>query len=128
MDPVTLVVTALVAGASAGLQEATSSAVKEAYLKLKALVGRHFGDRMLAQAALEGNEQSPTKYERPLAEEVTVTHAADDPEVRVLAQELLDALEANGTPTEQYVIQIEKAIGVQIGGRGNTQYNRGLRE
>jgi hypothetical protein len=38
MDPVTLVVTALAAGAASALQDGTSSAVKDAYARLKALV------------------------------------------------------------------------------------------
>ena len=40
MDPITLIVTALAAGAATGITDATSSAVKDAYTGLKALVSK----------------------------------------------------------------------------------------
>ena len=40
MDPITLIVTALAAGAALGVKDAASSAVKDAYAGLKALVSK----------------------------------------------------------------------------------------
>ena len=45
MDPVTLIVTALAAGAVFGLKDTASAAVKDAYAGLKALVKRRFVGR-----------------------------------------------------------------------------------
>ncbi len=45
MDPVTLIVTALAAGAASALQDGASAAVKDAYARLKALVKKRFADR-----------------------------------------------------------------------------------
>jgi hypothetical protein len=43
MDPITLIVTALVAGAALGVQDTASEMVKDAYASLKALVRRRLG-------------------------------------------------------------------------------------
>lgn len=48
MDPVTLIVTALAAGAASALQDGTSAAVKDAYARLKVLVTRRFAGRAKA--------------------------------------------------------------------------------
>ena len=49
MDPITLIVTALAAGAASGAAEAASAAVKDAYAGLKALVARGWAvGRMLS--------------------------------------------------------------------------------
>jgi hypothetical protein len=46
MDPVSLIVTALAAGAASALQDATSSAVKDAYTRLKAMVKKRFSGQI----------------------------------------------------------------------------------
>ena len=45
MDPVTLIVTALAAGAASALQDGAAAAVKDAYARLKALVKKRFAGR-----------------------------------------------------------------------------------
>lgn len=45
MDPVTLIVTALAAGAASALQDGASSAVKDAYARVTALVKNRFASR-----------------------------------------------------------------------------------
>ena len=59
MDPVTLIVTALAAGAASALQDGTSAAVKDAYARLKALVTRRFAGRAKAELVLAEHEASP---------------------------------------------------------------------
>jgi hypothetical protein len=43
MDPITLIVTALVAGAALGIQDTASAMVKDAYVNLKTLVKKRLG-------------------------------------------------------------------------------------
>ena len=43
MDPITLIVTALAAGAALGITDTASSAIKDAYAGLKALVKKRLG-------------------------------------------------------------------------------------
>ena len=59
MDPVSLLVAALAAGASAALQDTVSQAVKDAYGQgLKSLLKRKLGgDKPLAQAVIERHEE-----------------------------------------------------------------------
>ena len=45
MDPITLIVTALAAGAASALQDGASAVVKDAYARLKALVSKRFACR-----------------------------------------------------------------------------------
>jgi hypothetical protein len=52
MDPITLIVTALAAGAALGVKDAASSAVKDAYAGLKALVGKRLAGRPDAEVVL----------------------------------------------------------------------------
>ena len=45
MDPtITIIVTALVAGAAAGLKPTAEKAIKDAYAGIKALIQRKYGD------------------------------------------------------------------------------------
>jgi hypothetical protein len=63
MDPVTLIVTALAAGAASALQDGTAEAVKDAYGRLKGLVKRRFAGRSKAELVLAEHE-SARRYGR----------------------------------------------------------------
>jgi hypothetical protein len=54
MDPVTLIVTALAAGAAPALQDGASAAVKDANARLKALVTKRFANRPKGELVLAG--------------------------------------------------------------------------
>ena len=59
LDPITLIVTALAAGAALGVTDAASSAVKDAYAGLKALVRKRFAGRPDAELVLAKHETAP---------------------------------------------------------------------
>jgi hypothetical protein len=59
MDPVTLIVTALAAGAVLGLKDAASAAVKDAYAGLKALVKKRFVGRPKGELVLAEHQVAP---------------------------------------------------------------------
>jgi hypothetical protein len=80
VDPVTLVVTAVALGASAGLTESASSAIEDAYAGLKRLLSHR-------QVDLSGIERKPNSMVQRDALRETL---ADTP---VVDQELLDAAE-----------------------------------
>ena len=52
MDPITLIVTALASGAALGVTDTASSAVKDAYAELKALVKKRLAGRPDAELVL----------------------------------------------------------------------------
>ena len=59
MDPVSLVVAALVAGASTGVGETAAQAVKDAYAGLKGLIKRRFAGNAKAEETLADHETDP---------------------------------------------------------------------
>ena len=81
MDPITLILAALAAGATSGLRDTAASAVKDAYSGLKSLIRRRFGDADPAvDADLEAIDKNPgidTSKLRSLLQQVG---AADDKE------------------------------------------------
>jgi hypothetical protein len=59
MDPISLIIAALAAGAIAGVKNTAGQAVNDAYAGLKALVRRRFAGNRDAEAALDQSEQQP---------------------------------------------------------------------
>ena len=70
MDPITLIVSALAAGAALGLQDTASAMVKDAYASLKALVRRRLGGDPGAELVLTRHEQAPETWQAPLMAEL----------------------------------------------------------
>ena len=70
MDPITLIVTALAAGAALGITDTASSAIKDAYAGLKALVRKRLGSRSDAELVLARHEQAPETWRAPLMAEL----------------------------------------------------------
>jgi hypothetical protein len=58
MDPITLIVTVLAAGAALGITDSASSAVKDAYTGLKALLRKRLAGRP-DEVVLARHEQAP---------------------------------------------------------------------
>ena len=94
MDPITLVVAALAAGAAAGLTATAEEAVKDAYAGLKQWIQDRYDG--ISLAGLERNPKSANQ-QGALAEDLEGAGADNDAELKAKAQELL-ALLAN-TPT-----------------------------
>jgi hypothetical protein len=87
MDPVTLVVTAVALGASAGLTETATTAIKDAYTALKGLLTRRNVD-------VSGVERRPESTAQRTALEETLTDIPDllDDELVAAAQQVTDAV------------------------------------
>ena len=115
MDPITLIVTALVAGAALGAQDTVSAMVKDAYAGLKALVKKRLGGGPGAELVLAEHERAPETWQAPLMAELAKAGADGDRDLIAAAQALLDLLgEADGR-TGKYVVDVRGAQGVQIG-------------
>lgn len=98
MDPVTLIVTALVTGAAAAAKDVGGEAVKNAYGGLKTLIASRFGTKANVEAAMASIEQKPDSDNRKgvLKEELEVAGADKDAELLKQAQALIELLEKNG--------------------------------
>ncbi len=120
MDPITLIVTALAAGAASGLTDTASSAVKDAYARLKALVKKRLADRPDAELVLARHENAPQTWRAPLTAELSEAGADQDLELVAAAQALMSLVDKAGSRTGKYTVDARGAQGVQIGDH-NTQ-------
>ncbi|MFC0097812.1 hypothetical protein ACFFKH_09750 [Micromonospora marina] len=106
-----LIVTALGAGAAAGLTGAASTAVKDAYVGLKRLLRPWV--RGGAREALEADETEPGIWQARLGAEITASGADLDEEVLAAARQLLQL--ASPPAPGKYEVKLSQAKGVQIG-------------
>jgi hypothetical protein len=127
MDPITLIVTALATGASAGALEAlkddVKDAVRAAYTKLRGLAKKRVAGRPDGELALERHETAPQKWESLLTGELTEAGAADDADLVSAAKALMELVDDAGTRVGKYNVTIKSSKGVQVGD-GNIQVNR----
>jgi hypothetical protein len=122
VDPVTLILTALVAGAALGVKDTASQAVKDAYGSLKALVRGRLAGRGDGELVLARYEESPGTWEAPLSKELTATGAGDDARLVAAAQALMALADTAGSEAGKYAVQVHGGQGVQLGDH-NTQHN-----
>jgi hypothetical protein len=113
MDPITLIVTALAAGAALGLQDTASAMVKDAYASLKALVKKRLGGDPGAELVLTRHEQAPETWQAPLRAELARTGAEGDGDLIAAAKALLDLVGAGSAG--KYAVDARGAQGVQVG-------------
>jgi hypothetical protein len=120
VDPITLIVAALAAGVSAGIGEAGSQAVKDAYGGLKALIKKSFAGNAKAEETLADHEADPDTYAKPLAKQLESAGVQDDPEIVQKAEELLRKAAAAGIKTKYNVQVTGGKIGI-IGDHGHIE-------
>jgi hypothetical protein len=122
VDPVTLIVTALAAGAASALQDGASAAVKDAYARLTALVKRRFAGRPKGELVLDEHHAAPQTWEKPLAAELSASGAENDADLVAAAQALMNVVDEAGARSGKYLVTIRGSQGVQVGDH-NTQTN-----
>jgi lipid-binding SYLF domain-containing protein len=115
MDPVTLILTALAAGAALGVKDTASQAVKDAYDGLKTLVKRRFGGRADGELVLARYEEAPETWKDPLATELAAAGAGDDVGLVAAAQALMALADPAGSQAGKYTVQVLGGQGVQVG-------------
>ena len=107
MEPIsTIIVTALAAGAAAGLTDTAAQAVKDAYAGLKNLIKSKY---VKASAGVDILETDPSSEDLQAfaGKQLASTGAADDPDIQKLAQALLDAV-------AQHAPESARTIGVDL--------------
>jgi hypothetical protein len=122
MDPITLIIAALAAGASAGTIDALKDNAKEAataaYGKLQDLVKRRFGGNPGAEVILAEHQADPETYAAPLAKKLTEAGAGDDRDLVAAAAALMDLIDQAGAKSGKYNVMIRDSKGVQVGDHG----------
>lgn len=111
MDPVSLIVAALVAGAATALKDTASQAVKDAYAGFKALLRRRTEDAPAVEVAMQQHEEAPEVWEQPLRQQLTKAGIGQDAEVVAAATRLL----ALADPGGKYTVTITGGQGVVVG-------------
>ena len=102
MDPISLIISALVAGTTAAFKDTTGQAVKDAYSGLKTLLKRKFAGKPAAEVALDQHEEKPEVWKEPLRQALTETGAGQDEEVIKAAQGLLEQVDPEGARSGKY--------------------------
>jgi hypothetical protein len=119
MDPISLIIAALAAGAIAGAKDVTGQAVKDAYAGLKALIRRRFTGNREAEAVLDQSERQPESDRAQLAEHLQAVGAAGDQELIKAAQALLRQADPEGARAGKYDVRITGGKGIVVGDQAN---------
>jgi hypothetical protein len=120
MDPVSLVEVALTAGTAAGVKDTASSAVKDAYDALKAIVKSRFTGRPRAEMVFAEHETAPEIWSKPLISELT--NVGVDADLVTRARALMQLLDDAGSRAGKYDVNIQGSQAVQVGDH-NVQHN-----
>ncbi|MGH3697434.1 MAG: hypothetical protein ACRDRX_26205 [Pseudonocardiaceae bacterium] len=115
MDPISLIMGALAAGAASGLGESATGAVKDAYAGLRDLVRRRFAGHPAAQTALEAHEKAPLVSQAPLSTELVALGIHTDAQIIAAAQRVMTLLDEAGSVSGKYRVDLSGALGVQVG-------------
>ena len=106
MEPITAIVTAITAGAAAGLNSSAKQAVADLYSGLKTIIQNKYSEAYPSLIALENKPESENKA-KSLGEDLEETNAANDLELIDQTQSLLRFIEA------EYP-QLPQAIGIKL--------------
>ena len=106
MEPVSMIVAALAAGAAAAAKDTASTAVREGYEGLKALLKKRFAGDKGSEVALENYPEAPTVWEKPLEYAVEESGAAEDEEIVQAAQALITEADPEGAAQGKYTLTI----------------------
>jgi len=125
MDPISLVVAAIVAGLTAGVTDTAKTAVTDTYQAFKARLLPKVEANEDAKSALVALEKKPDSEGRQLSvkEELASLEVEKDTELIRLAQTFLEQLDQKGAQSGKYVITIQNAQGTVIGDQNTVRQN-----
>ena len=113
MDPLTMITTALVVGATAALQETAGQVVKDAYAAFKGFLVERYGGAKTAVELVE-EDLSDADSQKVLTTRLGKTEAGSDEEILRRAQELIEVVQRHAPQTgEQLGVDMEK---LRVGG------------
>jgi hypothetical protein len=127
MDPITLIVAALVAGATTGVldtvKDGAKAGIAAAYAKVRGLVQKRVAGNPGAELALAEYEADPANWTTPLTAKLKQVGAADDADLVAAAKALMELVDQAGARAGKYNVTIKGSKGVQVGD-SNIQVNR----
>jgi hypothetical protein len=120
MEPITLILTALVAGTA----KAAGDAVPDAYKGLKALIQKKFAGKPVAEAMLEEHEKDPETYAAPLKKNLVEAGVDKDEDILKAAQELLNQAKPEESTAGKYKTEFKAEVKAAQIGDQNKQENK----
>ncbi len=115
MDPMSLLLAALIAGATAATKDTASQAIKDGYAGLKALILKRFAGRQAAETALTEYEKDEETWKKPLQKALAEVGADRDEAILQRAQLVLKQVDPQQTSQGKYNINIGEAKGNAFG-------------
>ncbi|HET8840379.1 MAG TPA: hypothetical protein VFN35_02890 [Ktedonobacteraceae bacterium] len=127
MDPISLILAALTAGAVTATKDTASQVIQDAYGGLKSLILKCFGKKPQAEMALEEYEKDEDTWKKPL-QKALVDAGADQDEVIVRqAQQVLKLINPQQAAQGKFNVQIGEGKGVVIGDYSQVEQHFGER-
>mgnify|MGYP000196320580 CR=1 FL=1 len=123
MEPMSLIIGALVAGSTEALKDTASQAVKDAYQGLKTLIIDKWGKKEEAKILLDNHEQNPEPFRPGLESKLSELELDQDQAIIQAAEALLEVADPEGTQSGKYQLTITGSSQFQVGD-GNTQTNQ----
>ncbi|ODH02872.1 hypothetical protein A4S05_02410 [Nostoc sp. KVJ20] len=120
MEPISMIIAALSAGAIAATKDTAGTAVKDAYQGLKTLIKKKFEGDVLGQAMVDAKPEEIKQAEGLLKDKITKAGADQDQEIIKVAQDLLEKVKEQ--PGGQEIInqtQTNTMSGNTVGGNVN---------
>ncbi len=128
MEPVSLIVAALVAGASVSANTAVQAVTAEAYKRLKQVILQRFGGDRDKQTALENFERDPATSAEPLTQALTASGVHQDEAAVRAARTVLENLDPAGAAAGKYSLKVSGDVqGLVQGDHSTVTMNFGER-
>jgi hypothetical protein len=90
MDPLSLIVAALAAGAAAAAKDTAGAAIRDGYQGLKALIRKRLAADPAASVVLQDHEKDPDTYDAPLRKKLAAAALEQDQEILLAARQVLE--------------------------------------
>ena len=124
MEPISLILAALVAGATAATKDTAGAAVKDAYEGLKALIKKKFEKDALAQAMVEAKPEDIKQSEVLLRNKITEAGIDQDVEILKAAAAILKKEDPQGEKEGKYRINVQGDIKGIVGDVSGGEINQ----
>lgn len=115
VEPISLVISALMAGAAKGAGESAATAVKDAYASLREMLKQKFVGKPAAEKALEEFSRDPEEWTPTLETYLRRDDVGSDQAILTAAQSLMAVIDPNGSQGGKYTVTLTNAQGVVIG-------------
>jgi len=109
MDPLTIILSALAAGAAAGVTEVAGSAIKDSYNALVNLISSKLKNDLKANSSLDGYLSDPETWEKPMKKTLQDAKIDADEEVLFIARQLLEILSLQ-SGSSKYNVEIKGEV------------------